>query len=316
MFHALKDKISRARFAARTDRVFESAPIALEPQSGLIVVSQLQHKDIGLYLLAAKSFCRRIPVRRLQILNDGSLTAGDEALLRRHIPGCEITPIARFSNPHCPKGGTWERLLAITTLVPNGYVIQLDSDTLSIGPMEEVVSCIATGTAFTLGTWRNQRVESMVERYTDALKLNLTSDAHIQMLAEANLNSIGGFASLSYIRGCSGFAGFPRNGVNVEFIERVSREMASRLGPKWSAWGSEQFMSNIVVANAPRKCVLPFPKYADCSEPYDPQVTSFIHFVGSCRFREGLYARLAGDLAAGLPRDPGAPPPTPRHQSR
>ncbi len=303
MFYALKDRLNRARFAARTAGVFETAPVSLEPKSELIVVSQLQHKDVGLFLLAAKSFSLRIPTRAFHILNDGSLTAGDEALLRHHIPHCALTSISKFSNPHCPTGGCWERLLAIVSLVPSGYVIQLDSDTLSIGPMEEVASCVANGTAFTLGTWRNQRLESMQERLADARKLDLTAKSHVQMLAEANLDAVGGFASMSYIRGCAGFSGFPRSSVNIEFVERVSREMESRLGSKWSAWGSEQFMSNIVVANFTRTMVLPFPKYGDCSEPYDPKVASFMHFVGNCRFGGGLYGRLGAYFVGTLKRE-------------
>ncbi len=56
-------------------------------------------------------------------------------------------------------------------------------------------------------------------------------------------------------------------------------------------WGSEQVMSNIVVANVPSAVVLPHPKYADCHK-MEPGVTQFIHFIGSCRFDGGNYARL------------------------
>ena len=47
--------------------------------------------------------------------------------------------------------------------------------------------------------------------------------------------------------------------------------------------GGELVMSNIVVANIPGAVVLPHPKYADCHK-MKPQLTEFIHFIGSCRF--------------------------------
>ena len=68
--------------------------------------------------------------------------------------------------------------------------------------------------------------------------------------------------------------------------------MAAALGEVWNQWGSEQVMSNIVVANAAQAAVLPHPKYCDCSR-IKTDVTAFIHFIGSCRFKHGIYQALA-----------------------
>jgi hypothetical protein len=67
--------------------------------------------------------------------------------------------------------------------------------------------------------------------------------------------------------------------------------MRTVLGDRWAEWGSEQVMSNIVVANIPGAVVLPHPKYADCHN-MKPQLTEFIHFIGSCRFDCDNYAGL------------------------
>jgi hypothetical protein len=51
---------------------------------GAVVFSQLQHKDVLTYLVAAKSFGHHTGYGRFVLLDDGSLTAEDRALLREH----------------------------------------------------------------------------------------------------------------------------------------------------------------------------------------------------------------------------------------
>ena len=225
------------------------------------------------------------------MLNDGSLSANDRAVLREHIPGVNLLELVEFRSGACPRGGTWERLLAIASLVREHYVIQLDSDTLCTGPIEEVRHCIEHQSAFALGTWNNQKVETMRERCETAKKLSSQTDSHVQVVAEANLDKLHDFQSLRYVRGCSGFAGFARQSFTREFVEQISAQMQAAIGAKWSEWGSEQVMSNIVVANIAGAIVLPHPKYADCHK-MQAGVTEFIHFIGSCRFDGGNYARL------------------------
>ena len=93
------------------------------------------------------------------------------------------------------------------------------------------------------------------------------------------------------MRGCSGFAGFAARSFSREQVEALSQEMYAALGSKWNMWGSEQFTSNVMVANSPSAVVLPHPKYCACNRVQ--AATAFIHFIGSCRFNDGTYARLA-----------------------
>ena len=299
MFYQLKDRVRRYRFAGACKGVLRAAPVALDASSNLVVLSQVQHKDVLLLLLAVKSFARQVRPRTVCVLNDGSLSANDRAVLREHIPGVNLLELAEFRSAICPRGGTWERLLAIASLVRDHYVIQLDSDTLTIGLIEEVRHCIERQSAFALGTWNNQKIETMRERCETARKLAHQTDSHVQVLAEANLDKLDDFESLRYVRGCSGFAGFARQSFTRELVEAISGQMQAAIGAKWSEWGSEQVMSNIVIANIPNAIVLPHPKYADCHK-MQPGVTEFIHFIGSCRFDDGNYARLGAQLIARL----------------
>ena len=299
MFYQLKDRVRRHRFAAACKGVLQVAPVVLDASSKLLLLSQVQHKDVLLLLLAVKSFARQVRLRTVCVLNDGSLSANDRALLREHIPGVNLLELAEFRSAICPRGGTWERLLAIASLVHDHYVIQLDSDTLTIGLIEEVHHYIEGQSAFALGTWNHQKIETMRERCETARKLAQQADSHVQVVAEANLDQLDDFESLRYVRGCSGFAGFARQSFTRAFVEAISGQMQAAIGAKWSEWGSEQVMSNIVIANIPNAIVLPHPKYADCHK-MQPGVTEFIHFIGSCRFDDGNYARLGAQVIATL----------------
>lgn len=295
----LKDRLYRLRFARACQRIYATPPLTPQTDQPVAVLTQLQHKDVLLFLIATKSFARQVPLREVFILNDGSLTRQDQALLKHHLPHARLLSIAAFSHPSCPRGGAWERLLAIAQFSQGFYLIQLDSDTLTRASLPEVCQAIETGTAFVLGTYDRQEIEPMrlVSERVRSKHPNAPSH-HVQLAAEAAFAELEAVDQLQYVRGCSGFCGFPPGTVKLEFILEFSQAMARLLGPKWQQWGSEQVMSNVVVANAPRACVLPHPDYSNCDKM--TETTRFVHFIGSCRFQGGRYAREASRLIAEL----------------
>jgi len=299
VFYRLKDRVRRGRFENACRGVLEAAPISSDSASSFVLVSQVQHKDVLMYLLAVKSFAKRLRPQAVHVIDDGSLSANDRGVLRDHVPDLTLLELAQFRSHSCPSGGTWERLLAIARLVQDNYVIQLDSDTLTLGAMDEVRNAVTQEHGFVIGTWNNQKMESMRERCATAKKLVAQPNSHVQLVAEANLDKLTRFESLSYVRGCSGFAGFPRRSFTREFVETTSSQMREGIGARWNEWGSEQVMSNIVVANMPAAMVLPHPKYADCNK-MKPGITEFVHFIGSCRFDRGTYATLGAQAIASL----------------
>lgn len=304
MFYRLTERLGRFYFRQRTRAVHATPPISLT-EAGPLVLTQLQHKDLGLYLVAIKSFASQVLPGAVVILDDGSLTPKDHALLTRHIPKAQILPIARFRHPSCPQGGTWERLLAIARFAQDRYLIQLDADTLTLGPLPEVRQAIASDTAFVLGTWDRQTIEPMrahAERVSG--RHPNAASLHVQLAAEAAFRHLPEVDRLKYVRGCSGFCGFPAGSVELGFIVRFSQAMAQLLGARWHEWGSEQVTSNVVVANAPKAMVLPHPEYSDCLKM--TETTRFIHFIGSCRFRGGRYASTARQVLADLRRTDAA----------
>jgi hypothetical protein len=300
MFFKLKSQLGRELFDRECRAILTVPPARTLASSKTLVVSQLQHKDVLMYLVAIKSFASRVPIGEVLILNDGSLDGQDKQVLLTHVPGVHISPIEAYRSPHCPSGGTWERLLAIAQHSAQQYVIQLDADTVAVGDLPEVVAAAADGVSFALGTWDGQQVETLAQRANDARRLNVAVHDHVQVAAEKVFDQVPGFDQLRYVRGCSGFAGFAPGSVTPQFIESFSGHMTSLLGERWTEWGSEQVMSNVAVANSPRITVLPHPRYCDCN--HIDERSAFIHFIGDCRFRGSAYreagARQAKRLAA------------------
>ena len=289
MFYKYKNSLQRWRFARRVRGVFDTAPIRLGDASAPSVLSQLQHKDVLMYLAALKSFAAQLAPREVHVVDDGSLTAGDRALIAHHAPGVRFHVLAECRDPKLPKGGTWERLTTIARLSVDRYVIQLDADTLTLGALNDVSAAVASGRSFSIGTWDGQALESVAERSNTARQHLASGKPHVQLLAEAHFDRFNSAPTLKYVRGCSGFSGFAPGMGKLELMRDLSEQMQAMLGERWLEWGSEQVMSNLLVANQPEAIVLPHPEYADC-EKMRPGITRFVHFIGTCRFRRGVYA--------------------------
>src|SRR4051812_7377784 len=137
MFYRFKNKIRRTWFDYRCRGVLLTRPIDIQ-DSNIRIVSQLSHSDLTMYLLAIKSVYMQLGRGRVVILDDSSLTANDRATVLYHVPGADIVNIKDVATDNCPRGGCWERLLLIADIVRDYYVIQMDSDTLTLNSIPEV----------------------------------------------------------------------------------------------------------------------------------------------------------------------------------
>lgn len=295
MFYKQKDQFRRWWFGRQTRCVLKSPPISLD-EFGPALLTLLQHKDVQMYLAAIKSFARQLRPNVVHVVDDGSLTNEDHILLGRHIPDVVIHALRTCREDGLPVGGCWERLSAVARLSETQYVIQLDADTLTLGNIPEVAEAVRSKRSFTIGTWDGQTLELAKERARAAQAHLGSGRPHVQLLAEANFDRLQNQEDLRYVRGCAGFAGFAPGPGKLQLMKTLSVQLSSLIGDRWLEWGSEQVMSNLVVANQPDAIVLPHPEYADC-EKMEPNTTRFIHFIGTCRFRGGVYAQLANKLS-------------------
>jgi len=300
MFYRLKDRLKRWKFNQHAKAIVETPPATTEDSAIASVFTQLQHKDVLMFLVAIKSFAKQIPINKVFILSDGTLTHKDRALLNKNISTIEFIELDEVQNEKCPRGACWERLLAIGERNIENYIIQLDSDTVTLGAIKEVAELIQANRSFVIGTWDDQDIEPMRTNAERVLKnVNPTPDSHVQMLSEVTFLQLPNCDDLNYVRGCAGFSGFAKGSIDISFIENISMSMDGLIGAKWHEWGSEQVMSNIVVANTPEAAVLPHPKYCDCTK-INTTETHFIHYVGSCRFTTEHYANTVSNIIAKL----------------
>ncbi len=291
MFYKLKDSARRFIFNAKSRSIWQTKPVKLTANNGVAVLSMMCHRDMQMYLIALKTFTRHVDVEAVFIVNDGSLLDEDIALLKKHIPQITILAMSDYRSAVCPTGGTWERLLSIASLTDKYYVIQLDADTLTLDVLSEVADYAARNISFTIGTWDNQQFETMPERSGLSRPAYDRGDRHVQIVSESFFVQLKDAATMRYVRGCSGFSGFARGASFRAFIEKLSPEIEALIGDKWKEWGSEQVMSNLVVANSPQAAILPHPEYSNCNR--NVEKTRFIHFIGDCRFKKQQYAILA-----------------------
>ena len=277
-------------------RILKTPPLA-GSDDGAIVFSQLQHKDVLAYLVAAKSVAHSTGYGRFVVLDDGTLTTDDRAVLRHHLPRIQFRTMSEVHYGHLPVGGTWERLITICDLAERDFVIQLDADTVTIGPLDEVKACVARGHSFTLMAGHSA---AMLPVTTIAALAPVHRDHHIQIAAEASLGKLDPAIATRYGCGCSGFAGFAPDPERRAALDRFSARMEELLGPRWREWGTEQVSSNFLVARDPNGILLPYRCYRNFGGDALTDEAVFVHFFGTFRYEHGTYRRMARELAARL----------------
>lgn len=286
----LRRRYFRREFDLLCRAVLRTPPVELDEASDVVVLSQSYHKDLLMYLVAAKSFARYVRPSRFVVVDDG-YTPADQDIIRHHLRRVDFIPRKGVSSVSCPTGGCWERLLSIADLSADHYVIQLDSDTVTMADPTEVRDCIARNASFTLST-KQGRDFITVEQAAQAMARS--ESQHIQVLAERALGRVPALAGTRYIRGCAGFAGFARGTLDRSSIERFSALMSEVLGAQaWASWGSEQFASNYMIANAPLRGLLPFEAYPYWEPGCAAAKARLIHFIGDHRFTSSAYRRVA-----------------------
>lgn len=256
-----------------------------------ILLSMVQKRDVLSYLVALKSFAAFANPQRVVVVCDPSIDAKDRDVLRQHVPHIELRAADEFVHPDIPRGGTWERLLAICSYAKENYVVQLDADTVTVGAPDAVLNAIERRVGFVLGEEARQSLLTLDQTTANA-KADVWGQSHIQGFAEACMAEVGLPTSKLYVRGCSGFTGFPQSTEMLENLLQFSILMSSRIGSaRWSSWGTEQVTSNYLVANAAGTEVLPYPRYGTPNAM--DEETVFIHFIGSMRFSDDKYEKTS-----------------------
>lgn len=297
MIDRLMRKGRQIRHLQAARHVLETPPI-VPTGDPLVIFSMIGTRALLPYLVAVKSFHTRLGIGRVVILDDGTLTAADLAALAYHLVNPLVFSIDAVRTGACPAGGCWERLLALLDLTADNYVVQLDSDTVTVGDVPEVFEAIAANRSFTLlgdpqaGQYGVlSLLDFMAAFHPGGSGVDLAGPAHVQTSIEGHLDRYPDAARHRYVRGCAGFAGFARGGLpSRDSAELFSRRAEAIVGrDKWRCWGSEQVASNFLVANSEDPVLLPYSRYSNhWNEPPAPD-SRFLHFVGTHRYSNSEY---------------------------
>ena len=298
MLRRIRHAADLLTFNTQCRGILATPPLQLVP-APLRIVSMVCRKHLIMYLVAIKTFYRHFGRGGVAVLNDGSLTAEDLATLRAHIPGVEIFHARDIPLGPAPRGNCWERMLLLADLNADSYVIQLDSDTLTLAPLPEVETQLARGAGFTLmGGGLPDCFETFAAAGARA-RAESTRD-HPQDVVERALADFPNAAAAQYVRGNAAFVGYPPGCLSRPLVFEWLEILRATCGrARWDAlWGGEEILSNILIANSPGSSVLPSARYAGYY-PHDPAHLAhhaariFLHFVGLHRFQGNAYARLA-----------------------
>jgi hypothetical protein len=288
-----------------------ATPPVMPGSERVVILSMIGRAVLLPYLVAVKSLHARLGVGRIAILDDGTLRAEDRAVLARHLGDPVIRPIAEIGHGACPKGGCWERLLGLLDLTADDYVIQLDSDTVTLGDVPEVAAAVAANRSFTLcggadtETHGIQTLPDFVADWYTGAAIDPAGPAHVQAAIEANWTRFPDAGAHRYARGSAGFAGFARGRFGRAAAERFSLAAEQVVGrAKWASWGSEQVASNFLIANDGDALLLPYAGYSNYWNEAPAPGTRFLHFVGTHRYSTGEYARRTRKAIAALSRSP------------
>lgn len=275
----------------RAVRQILDTPPVVPCNDGVILFSMIGTAVVLPYLVAVKSLHARLRRGRIMLLDDGTLTKDDKVILDHHCGNPEIFTFADIDTAPCPTGNCWERLLAILDLRRDHYVIQLDSDTVTLGPVPEIEAAIANNRSFTLGGG----IEDVAHGFMTIPQMirEIYPEGpiypHIQSVIESALRDMSGAEDLKYIRGCAGFSGFAKSTSGRAMAERFAVDAGRIVGDRFSEWGSEQVASNFVVANDPDPIQLPYDRYTNHWEEPLPSNPAFIHYIGTYRYDRGSY---------------------------
>jgi hypothetical protein len=288
IINRIKEELIKSRFNNKAKKILETNPLSnFNDKSDLYILSMVRSKDINMLLIALKSFVRFVPIKGVLIVKDPDITDLDEQLLKHHLVNVTFIKADEMVDSNIPRGGTWERIFAIASNNNNGYIIQIDADTITNQKPEQVIEAVLSETAFTLGTNQGKAFKSLQESVEFA-KSRKDSNKHIQLLCESLLTTLPEDFSM-YVRGCSGFAGFPKGKLDKTKLVDLSQHYYSKLGNRWEEWGTEQFSSNVMVSNIEPNSVLNTAHY---DVPHQNTLDqTFVHYIGPTRYASLKYLK-------------------------
>jgi hypothetical protein len=249
-----------ARHAEAIAGVLHTAPIE-QTDTGPAIVSLLGTAEVLPYLVAIKSLRRRLRRGGIAIVDDGTLTGEDRAILAHHCGDPEIVQDPAVGRGPFPPGGDWAMLLTILDRRAGRYWIALDPHSVTLADLPELDTAIASNRGFTL-----------------------VGDAAAGGAArrlERRIAVLCGTRGWRYRPACAGLMGFAAGGPGRALAAAFHAELAA-LGQTATA----AFARNLVLANETEPVLLPPERYGRHKDGPPAGDAAFIHFPNGARHGE------------------------------
>ncbi len=246
-----------ARHAEAIAGILHTAPIE-QTHAGPAIVSLLGTAEVLPYLVAIKSLHRRLRRGSIAIIDDGTLTGEDRAILAHHCGDPEIAPHAAVRRGPFPPGGGWALLLTVLDRRAGRYWIALDPHTVTLADLPEIDAAIASNRSFTL--------------------VGDAAPGGAARRLERRVAVLCGTRGWRYRPGCAGLIGFAAGGAGRTLAAAFCAELAA-LGE--TATG--EFARNLILANEAEPVLLPRQRYGRHKAGAPADASAFIHFPNGPR---------------------------------
>lgn len=289
--HRWRTSPESARHAQAVAAILDTPPItpnAGRPNAGgpntggTVLFTAVGTANLLPYLVAVKSLWHQLRRGRVAILDDGTLTPQDRAILAHHCGDPELIAMGSAEPGPFPSGGGWEHFLTVLDRRNSEYWITLASDTVTIGPVDEVLAAISRNRSFTLLSRSGPETSPLpLSEFTRMKYSGGPDDSHAQTSIESRLGQLPPGQGWRYVQGSAGLAGYAAMGPGRQLAASFLEQLEQLVGTQNTLiQGAEQVAANFQLANEPDLAMLPHDKYLNHPAEGLGEEASFLHFAG------------------------------------
>lgn len=264
--------------------ILDTPPLPAQAGS-LVLFAEIGAAQVLPFLVAVKSFATHLGRGRVVLLDDGSLTAQDRAILAHHCGDPEIIAAHEVTLDTFPDGPGWKQFLTILDRRAREYWISLDCFSVTTGPVPEISAAIARNRSFfCLADAGQARPQPLASVSTPA------SGDDIAARIEAQLAENGAKGGWLYARTAAGLAGFCALGADRALAKAFLAATGKRLGKENAILrDAAQIAVNFHLANENEAEILPPDRYFSYTGEDWPEEAAFAQFPAQHRYSDSAY---------------------------
>ena len=269
--------------------VLETLPMAAQGAS-LVVFALIGTADVLPFLVAVKSLSAQLGRGRVAVLDDGTLTAQDRAILAHHCADPEIIRLGDVQHGLFPQGEAWAQLLTILDRRASEYWVQLDPASVTLGPVPEVAEAIARNRSFLCLAGGEAGAPQPLASFRAQVYPDGAVDDDAAAQTESRLDMIGGKNGWRYARAAEGAAGFSALGADRALV--TAFEQAVRRSGSKADLDQDQIVKvarNFILANEKQAEILPADRYVTFDGANCRGDAAFVHFPAKHRYKGAAY---------------------------